>query len=687
MRNRDNADRVEHCRRASNRLCQALLAFALIVPGSVFGDAPFIRGDANGDGALNIGDAITTLSYLFSGATVECLDAGDANDDGTVNIADAIHSLSYLFAIGAAPASPFPRCGQDPTIDALDCDVPLESGYCGGMPPEQLSNPGFEGTFSSVAGGWYQNTWGFSQDPVVSYGPESNPDLVHSGARCQRIVVSSLGDGGTILAQARTFTAGEIHRCSVWLRAGQPMDVAFMLQEAGALYDVPVAHIVTVGPQWTRIELTGGFGRGSLSDSTTVPGRLVIQPRQPGILWVDDASLRNFTTPVLSSPEVATTDEIPGQYFGMHVNKLGVHYTWPPVDFGLMRLWSTGTEWFRIEPWDGALWLPSSWQVGGPADRFEYYVNGYLQVFDPTVSVIYTMGMPPSWAAPDVTDAPDDPEDWRNYVQAVATRFVGKIRYWEIWNESNVAQFFSGDLPELVPLTAIATDELKTIDPQNQILSPNVTNALSLAELLQSGVGEHVDIISWHDYPTRVPEESVARILGIRSVMENYGVADLPLWITEGSVSIPNGETLTEAEKIGAASRSYLVPWCFGVRSFSWYAWDIYYGPTQTFLPLSASSSPSQYDLTTPAGDAYRETAGWLVGASMVAKNVVDDRWVIAIERPGGSPAWIVWNTSGAQSFSIPAGWEVTTVRDLGGGSQPVVGAQIPIGVMPILLE
>ena len=80
----------------------------------------FRRGDASGDGAVNIADAIVILGYLFAGeAEPSCLDAADVNDDGEVQISDAIALLGYLFS-GGAIAAPGPlTCGEDPTPDKL----------------------------------------------------------------------------------------------------------------------------------------------------------------------------------------------------------------------------------------------------------------------------------------------------------------------------------------------------------------------------------------------------------------------------------------------------------------------------------------------------------------------------------------------------------------------------------------
>jgi hypothetical protein len=82
----------------------------------------FVRGDANGDGVLEISDASTTLNFLFSGiGTPHCFDAADTNDDGRIDITDPIYGLTFQFLGGAAPPAPFPDAGRDPTNDGMGC--------------------------------------------------------------------------------------------------------------------------------------------------------------------------------------------------------------------------------------------------------------------------------------------------------------------------------------------------------------------------------------------------------------------------------------------------------------------------------------------------------------------------------------------------------------------------------------
>lgn len=87
--------------------------------GTLTAGYSFRRGDANGDGGLDLADAIHVLSWLFdSGPGGSCDQASDVNDDGSVNLADAIFTLTYIFSDGPAPTF---GCEPDGTPDDLDC--------------------------------------------------------------------------------------------------------------------------------------------------------------------------------------------------------------------------------------------------------------------------------------------------------------------------------------------------------------------------------------------------------------------------------------------------------------------------------------------------------------------------------------------------------------------------------------
>ncbi len=74
---------------------------------AIVGLSMFVRGDANGDETVNIGDAVHVVNYVFkSGLPPSPIDAGDANCDHAVNIGDAIYVVNYVFKSGPAPSCP-----------------------------------------------------------------------------------------------------------------------------------------------------------------------------------------------------------------------------------------------------------------------------------------------------------------------------------------------------------------------------------------------------------------------------------------------------------------------------------------------------------------------------------------------------------------------------------------------------
>lgn len=95
------------------------------VDANGIGDAcevPFIRGDGNVDGDVDIADAVYTLFHLFRGGPApSCYDRMDVNDDGAVNLTDPVHLLNVLFKAEGVIAPPAFAAGLDLTKDALVC--------------------------------------------------------------------------------------------------------------------------------------------------------------------------------------------------------------------------------------------------------------------------------------------------------------------------------------------------------------------------------------------------------------------------------------------------------------------------------------------------------------------------------------------------------------------------------------
>jgi hypothetical protein len=70
---------------------------AVVIPG-------FVRGDANADGIIDVGDVIYLVNYLYRHGTAPDPQAlGDCNCDDLINLGDVVYLVSYLFKGGPPP--------------------------------------------------------------------------------------------------------------------------------------------------------------------------------------------------------------------------------------------------------------------------------------------------------------------------------------------------------------------------------------------------------------------------------------------------------------------------------------------------------------------------------------------------------------------------------------------------------
>ncbi|MDE0959290.1 MAG: cohesin domain-containing protein [Planctomycetota bacterium] len=86
---------------------------------------PFIRGDSNDDGSLNLADAIFLIGYYFAGGSPPpCRASANSNGDAVVDIGDVIFVINHQFLAGPQPGAPYPSCGADPAGEAgIGCEL------------------------------------------------------------------------------------------------------------------------------------------------------------------------------------------------------------------------------------------------------------------------------------------------------------------------------------------------------------------------------------------------------------------------------------------------------------------------------------------------------------------------------------------------------------------------------------
>jgi hypothetical protein len=383
---------------------------------------------------------------------------------------------------------------------------------------------------------------------------------------------------------------------------------------------------------------------------------------------------------------------------------------YPTIPFGTLGK-SPAIGWWWVEPTQGTF----------DFSLFDQYVED-AQAHG--IDYLYELGNSvPPWASSDPTQPCNNPQlgglgcaapptnisDWDTYVTAVVTHYKGQVEFYELWNEPNNPESWSGTYAQLVSLAKDAYSIVKSIDPDAMVLTPATTGPEAappgmpvpsqwLQNYLQAGGNLYADIGTFHGYiadqnlnPTPLPEQSntspncgidcyvpiTTKVDLFRSVLDNNGLQNAPLFDTEGgwSLNFPPDDD----GKVEFVSRWYILQAAKGVARVVWFLWGT--NSSGSTAGLGTSTAP-----LTPAAIAYGQVYDWLTGATFGGPcSVSGTVWSCQLTRPNGYQALIVWNTAGSSSFTVPS--QYIQFQDLTGNTTKVSGGTVTIGLMPILLE
>ncbi len=189
------------------------------------------------------------------------------------------------------------------------------------------------------------------------------------------------------------------------------------------------------------------------------------------------------------------------------------------------------------------------------------------------LEIIARLDRPPNWARQDNTlqqAPPDNLEDYGDFVYAFVSRYKGRIRYIQIWNEPNIYPEWGNqpvDPQEYVALLRVAYRRAKEADPNVYVLSAPLAITLGeshpepgqwrsmndldyLAAMYEAGFADCYDIYSVNAFGLGLPPDSppdpnvlnFQRVLLHREIMERYGDGDKAVWFNEyGWNAAPEG--------------------------------------------------------------------------------------------------------------------------------------------------
>lgn len=200
-----------------------------------------------------------------------------------------------------------------------------------------------------------------------------------------------------------------------------------------------------------------------------------------------------------------------------------------------------------------------------------------------------------------ITAEPSDMTKWDTFCTAVAARYYGKIKYYEVWNEPNyqndgtgaqgTLNFFTGTFAKLAEMVRRANQAIKAIDSTAKILCPATTawatTAGGTAEayftgMLAAATGDGsttmkdwIDIVAVHLY---VPGNSInslpLMIDRVKAGMVTAGVSSMEIWDTESAPIVPDVSGMSlEAAKLFIA-RSMLIQAGKGIARTFYFQYD-----------------------------------------------------------------------------------------------------------------
>jgi hypothetical protein len=368
--------------------------------------------------------------------------------------------------------------------------------------------------------------------------------------------------------------------------------------------------------------------------------------------------------------------------FGVHSNGLpSGTVPWPGSAIGSYRTWDSGAVWSNIQKSRGSY----NWK------RLDQIVSA---MSSHGVSVLFDFGRTPAWASSAPWKncgggagqcmPPYSMTDWGNWVRAVVTRYRGRIKYYELWNEPDAWNWWSGATPQMVQMARVAYPIIKSIDPGAIVVSPAPQGLYAFRWMdgfFAGGGASYVDVIAFHGYVTHpggfaaAPETWVTIANNMRNTMNKYHV-NKPLIDTELSWA-ENWKLPSSSAQAAFVARIYMMHWLHGVNLAFWDVWDGgIYGTLYTNHLLAG-------------GKAYTSLSSWLVGAAFDrCIQYSNGTWACHLSRSGGYHGWIVWNVHGNTSYQLNAADNLKRQRTLSGGQATISpGSKISIGTMPVLVE
>lgn len=363
---------------------------------------------------------------------------------------------------------------------------------------------------------------------------------------------------------------------------------------------------------------------------------------------------------------------------------------------GLVRLWSSGADWADL-------------QTG--ADTYDWtYLDTWLDLVaeNQPRAVMYTFGQVPCFIAGELlamTCVQSKPESWspvpprdltekgsptfNAFVQALVGHCspAGNcvktyIKYWELWNEPNLADFWTGTPTQLYLMMRPAVNIIRANIPNAIVSTPPICGGdvswMNSWLVLENTSHRLSDVYGFHVYMRdSEPETRLSVIEKMVNVKNNNGWNTTPWMNTEtnwDNVTFECSSNYSQDDCDGQVVRWHVMQYAYqggagGAVQINWYNWP----------------SITNYDTY------YYTMMQWLVGSIFsVSCSTTGNVWTCPLTESNGTTALIVWNATGNAQYT--PGTQYVDYKEMNGtyGGTTVQispGQATTIGYVPIMFE
>ena len=433
---------------------------------------------------------------------------------------------------------------------------------------------------------------------------------------------------------------------------------------------------------------------------------------------------------------VAAQTAVQSTLFGMNVETPYSSF-WPNQPVGALGK-RNGTTWKWIETCNG-----------GPDPSNSCYSwygldQEVAQAEATGLTIIYSFDGVPSWAGPAANMAPSSWSYLSDFATAVATRYRGKIQFYEEYNEPDSNGEWNDTYANLVQYAQTVYQAIKAVDPNAQVGAPvaaiqvyqpstSPTTGASdfvgwMQGYFQAGGNQYADFAGWHAYACQEGKYGCNTTIGCdkasgnamdcasgviynqydqyRSMLSSVGLGNVPLLDSEVGWSKDDGDGFCPNYDTTACLPSLLLEPAYvsrvyifmasagangtaGVQTAYWYSW----GSSGTFDNGGWGTLNGSDGQNPAAGIAYGQIYSWLAGSTFTARcGVSGTVWSCPLTQANGTPALIVWDASQSCSasscttstYTVPAGY--VNYLDLTGTAYDASSGTIQISAVPVML-